>query len=57
MTATGAVAQDAALLSKRGFSGKDVASANYSGITRLDGNRYAVVSDKEERKRLQDIHD
>lgn len=49
VTATGAVAQDAALFKQKRLSGKDVASANYSGITRLDGNRYAVVSDKEEK--------
>ena len=49
VTATGAVAQDAALVKQKRLSGKDVASANYSGITRLDGNRYAVVSDKEEK--------
>ena len=49
MTATGAVAQDAALVKQKRLSGKDVASSNYSGITRLDGNRYAVVSDKEEK--------
>ncbi len=47
--AAAADAQDAAVFRQKRLSRKDVARANYSGIAPLGGNRYAVVSDKEER--------
>ena len=41
------VAQQAVELKQKKLSKWDIGTANYSGITSLGGNRYAVVSDKE----------
>lgn len=43
----GLYAQSADLLKQQSMKRWDIAPANYSGITHIEGNSYAVVSDKE----------
>ena len=47
-TSRGSDSQNVEAVLGRPFDAKDVPAGNYSGIVRLGGNRYALVSDKME---------